>query len=76
MIVAEIRYLEGGNWVDDREHISTSSTISTADIALSGIEQMTDAAKTVITQQREGGGCTTASITFRNSMEQSNTSWE
>jgi hypothetical protein len=69
----------GGSWVDDREYISTSSTISTADIALSGIEEMTDAAKTVITLQhalKREGGCTTASISFRDSTEQSNTRWE
>ena len=44
MIVAEIRHLEGigGNFgVGDREYISISSTISKADIALSGIEEMT-----------------------------------
>jgi hypothetical protein len=37
---------------------------------------MTDAAKTVITLQhalKREGGCTTASISFRDSTEQSNT---
>ncbi len=50
--VAKIRHLEGiwGNFgVGDREYISTSNTISTIDIAISGIEEMTEGAKTVTT---------------------------
>jgi two-component system sensor histidine kinase VicK len=47
--VAEIRHLEGikGNFgVSDTEYISTSDRVSVPDIAVSNIEEKTEAAKT------------------------------